>query len=120
MLNPSVTPYLMPIKKITNSNNHTHKSKLNNHKQIIHQIMQKASEWKKEILKSLLDILTLIVYVDLCVNFVTKVMTAHEKVFNNPRRFKSLTSLIIDILLPPFETKWEVLLKNIAVIEYQD
>ena len=56
----------------------------------------------------------------MCVNFVTKVMTAYEKVFNNPRRFKSLTSLIIDILLPTFETKWEVLLKNIAVIEYQD
>ena len=47
MLNPSVTPYLMPIKKITNSNNHTHKSKLNNHKQIIHQIMQKANPQKK-------------------------------------------------------------------------
>ena len=46
--------------------------------------------------------------------------SAYEKVFNNPRRFKSLTSLIIDILLPTFETKWEVLLKNIAVIEYQD
>ena len=60
----------------------------------------KPSE-KKKISKSLLDILTLIVYVILCVNFVTKVMTAHEKVFNNPRRFKSLTSLSIDILLPP-------------------
>ena len=75
---------------------------------------------KKQILKSLLDILTLIVYVILCVNFVTKVMTAYEKVFNSPRRFKSLTSLSIDIVLPPFETKWEVSLKNIAVMEHQD
>jgi hypothetical protein len=37
-------------------------------------------------------------------------MTAYEKARNNPRQFKSLTSLSIekfDILLPSFESKWE-------------
>lgn len=37
-------------------------------------------------------------------------MTAYEKARNNPRQFKSLTSLNIekfDILLPTFESKWE-------------
>ncbi|MGL4632000.1 MAG: transposase family protein [Leadbetterella sp.] len=37
-------------------------------------------------------------------------MTAYEKARNNPRQFKSLTSLSIekfDILLPTFESKWE-------------
>lgn len=37
-------------------------------------------------------------------------MTAYEKARNNPRQFKSLTSLNIekfDILLPTFENKWE-------------
>jgi DDE superfamily endonuclease/Helix-turn-helix of DDE superfamily endonuclease len=37
-------------------------------------------------------------------------MTSYEKARNNPRQFKSLTSLSIekfDILLPTFESKWE-------------
>lgn len=37
-------------------------------------------------------------------------MTSYEKALNNPRQFKSLTSLSIekfDILLPTFESKWE-------------
>ena len=36
-------------------------------------------------------------------------MTSYEKARNNPRQFKSLTSLSIekfDILLPTFESKW--------------
>lgn len=42
-------------------------------------------------------------------------MTAYEKARNNPRQFKSLTSLSIekfDILLPTFESKWEAFIEK--------
>ena len=44
-----------------------------------------------------------------------KAMTAYEKARNNPRQFKTLTSLSIekfDILLPIFECKWEIFIEK--------
>lgn len=50
-------------------------------------------------------------YYRVCVRTLyKKTMTSYEKARNNPRQFKSLTSLSIekfDILLPTFESKWE-------------
>ena len=42
-------------------------------------------------------------------------MTSYEKVRNNSRQFKSLTSLSVekfDILLPTFESKWESVIEK--------